>query len=133
MGPVRRGLTSAASLMFLPTALFARSCADMRPGWTADTPPSALNEALFLLTTGPNLFLLAATAVALFLRSQWGGLVVVVLWAAFITLLTTVSAPHAQDAAHANGCAGSPTLFIGLVAAICVATVLYTMPHSRGD
>ena len=30
-----------------------------------------------------------------------------------------------------EGCIGSPTLFIGVVAAICVAMILYTAPRAE--
>ncbi len=89
---------------------------------------TALAEAVFLAGTVPVLILFLATAAALRFRSQWGGLAVVVLWTGLITVLSMVDPSGLQAAARAQGCVGSPALFIGIVAAICVATILYTAP-----
>jgi hypothetical protein len=32
----------------------------------------------------------------------------------------------------AEGCVGSPALFIGIIAAICVGTIFYTAPPIKG-
>ncbi|MDJ0826489.1 MAG: hypothetical protein QNJ16_13380 [Rhodobacter sp.] len=123
MGSLRRGLILAA----LPTQAVAEACATVRPDWDG-SPMSTLSEALFLVTTVPVLVLLLATLAALRFRSQWGGLAVVVLWTALVTFLTMVDPSGLQAASRAEGCVGSPALFIAAVAAICVATVLYTAP-----
>ncbi len=130
MGPLR-GKLIAAPLLLTPGAAWAEICATARPGWEPGTPVTGLDEAVYLFTSGPGLFLLAATAVALVLRNQWGGLVAVLLWTGLITFVTMGDSASAPG--RAEGCIGSPALFIGLVAAISVATVLYTMPHKSGD
>ncbi|WP_299652195.1 hypothetical protein [uncultured Tateyamaria sp.] len=115
-----------------PGQALAQACATQRPDWDG-TPVSALDEALALLLSPGGLFLLAATAVALVVRSQWGGLVTVLLWTGFITLITMFDPTGLRGPAAAEGCVGPPTLFIGVAAAICVVTVLLTMPRQSGD
>ncbi len=128
MRPLARGLPLAA----LPTPALAEVCDTIRPGWDG-TPVTALGEALALLTSVPALALLVATALAFRFRSQWGGLLVVLLWAGYGALLTMADS-GARAAAMAEGCVGSPTLFLGATAAICVAMILYTAPlKSRAD
>ncbi|MEL6451704.1 MAG: hypothetical protein AAFQ19_10625 [Pseudomonadota bacterium] len=125
-------MRNALILLGFPAPAWAQACAEMRPDWTPGTAGSAWNEALALMLSPAGLFLLAATAVALIIRSQWGGLVAVLLWTGFISLITMFpGGPRA--AATLEGCVGSPALFIGLAAAICVGTVLYTMPRSADD
>lgn len=116
----------------LPTSALAEVCDKIRPGWdgAAVTP---LGEALFMFQTGPSLLLLVATAIALRFRSAWGGLVVVLLWTLLVSVLAMGDPFGFDGQAQAEGCIGSPALFIGLVAAICVGTVLYTMPRNTGD
>ncbi len=129
MGPLRRGLIHAAPVLAaLPGPALAEVCDKIRPDWDG-TPVSGLQEALQLALTAPVLALLIATGAALRFRSQWGGLIVVVLWTGYASLL---SFGDLRTQAQAEGCAGSPTLFIGLVAAICVATILYTAPVKPG-
>ena len=127
MGPVRRGLILAA---LAPGAAFAGACETLRPGWDG-TPATSVSEALFLASTLPALILFLATALALRFRSQWGGLAVVCLWTAFVTVLSMVDPTGLQAPAMAEGCVGSPGLFIAVIAAICVATILYTAPLKR--
>ncbi|WP_299286381.1 hypothetical protein [uncultured Tateyamaria sp.] len=110
----------------------AEACAILRPDWDG-TSVSAIGEAVGLLTAPMGLFLLAATVMAVLVRSQWGGLVAVLLWTAFITFVTMADSDGQRPAAMAEGCVGPPTLFIAAAAAICVAVVLYTMPHKSGD
>ncbi len=129
MGPLRRGLILAAPVLAaLPNAAWAEVCDKIRPDWDG-SPVSGLQEALQLALTAPVLALLIATGAALKFRSQWGGLAVFVLWTGYASLLSFGSL---RTEAQAEGCAGSPTLFIAAVAAICVATIIYTAPVKRG-
>ncbi|MEO0403027.1 MAG: hypothetical protein AAF214_11680 [Pseudomonadota bacterium] len=128
MGSVRGGLT----FTLVPGAAWADVCDKERPLWDG-APVSAVGEAIGLFTTPAGVFLIAATALALALRSQWGGLVAVLLWTGFITFVTMADPGGLRSDAMIEGCIGSPTLFIAAVAAICVGTVLYTMPRQRGD
>ncbi len=101
-----------------------------RPGWDG-APVSALQEALFLASSPAALVLFAGTVLALRFKSQWGALAVVVGWTAFVTFLTML-APTSRKAALAEGCVGSPALFIGIIAAICVGMIFYTAPPIKG-
>jgi len=119
MGPVRRGLIRAALLAAsLPNAAWAQGaqvCDQQRPGWDG-TPVSGLDEALQLMASPLSLIAIGATLLALRFRSQWGGVAVVVLWTGLVSMITMFE----------------PTLFIAAVAAICVATIIYTAPRSGG-
>ena len=124
MGPLRGGVI----LALIPGAALAEVCDKARPGWDGG-PVSALQEAIFLFSTVPALVLIVATALAFRFRSAWGGLVVVVLWTVLVSMRTMFDPSGLNSLALAEGCVGSPALFIGIVAAICVAIVLYTLPR----
>ena len=124
MGPLRRGVT----LALLPTGALADACVRTRPDWDG-TPVSLLDEALFLVATPAALVLIIASLVAVRFRHQWGALVVVVLWTLFVSLIAMGDPTGLRAEEVAEGCVGSPALFIGLVAAICVAMILYTTPR----
>lgn len=131
MGPVRGTLTLLAAL--LPGPALARACDTLRPGWDG-TPSTALAEALHLFASPAALLLLAATAIVLRFRSQWGGVAVCVGWSLLVSAVTFFDLTGGQRAAAmAEGCIGRPTLFIAAVAAICVATILYTAPRPARD
>lgn len=125
MGPLRTGLT-AIPLALMASPALADVCAAMRPGWTPGTPATAWGEMLALMITPPSLVLLLASALCIRLRHQWGALIVVLLWSLWVSYIA-MSAPDAlRAAAIAEGCIGRPTLFIALVAAICIGMILYT-------
>ena len=128
MGPLRRGLI----LALLPAQALAEVCAEARPGWDG-VQVSAAMEAFTLFTSPAGLALLALSVIALRFRSQWIGLVAVLLWTGFITLVTMADPTGVRAPAMAEGCIGAPTLFIVLAAAICVAIVLYTKPRPSGS
>lgn len=119
-------------LACLPGAAWAEVCDKERPNWDG-TGVTAFGEALTLFTTPVALVLLAFTLIALRFRSQWMGLGAVIGWAGFIALITTADPTGIRDFAINEGCIGSPTLFIAIVAAICVGTVIYTMPRNADD
>lgn len=131
MGPLRNGLILAV----LPGPAWAEVCDKIRPMWTPGTPATAWDEMLHLLASPISLALLAATALAVRFRSQWGALGVVVAWTVWTSLIAFADDDDAvQQLATAEGCIGPPTLFLGLITAICVATILYTVPRpSRPD
>ena len=126
MGPVRGGVI----LSLLPGMAWAQDCAVQRPGWDG-APVSVVQEAVFLASSPAALVLLLGTAVAIRFKSQWGSLAVVLGWTAFVTFLTML-APASRKLAMAEGCVGSPALFIGVIAAICVAMISYTAPPIKG-
>ncbi len=126
MGPVRGGLI----LSLLPGAAWAQDCAVQRPDWDGGSV-SAVQETLFLASSPAALVLLLGTAVAIRFKSQWGSLAVVLGWTAFVTFLTML-APASRKLAMAEGCVGSPALFIGIIAAICVGMIFYTAPPLKG-
>lgn len=127
MGSLRRGLILG---LFMPTPALAEVCDEVRPGWDG-APATAWSEALFLAGTVPVLVLILASAVVFRFRSQWGGLVVVVLWTILITLLSMIDPGGLRAVARAEGCVGSLALFIAAAAAICVAIILYTAPIKK--
>ena len=129
MGPVRGGLILAP---LLPAAAAAAVCETERPGWDG-TPATGLGEALAQFTSPLALVLLVASALALRRRSQWGGLAVTLLWAALVSVVAFVDPGGRRALAMAEGCIGSPTLFIAAVAAICSGIILYTAPRPRRD
>ena len=131
MGPIRRRLIATALLVGAAAPAYAQSCAEVRPGWDG-MPVSAFGELLFLAQSPLVLILVMLTAVALRFRSEWGGLVVVVGWSITTYLVTGWgSGAAAQTAAAAEGCVGSPALFIAVAAALCVGVVLYTAPIGK--
>ena len=74
----------------------------------------------------PSVAAAVLAALVLRFRSQWGVLAAVVGWSAWISAVA-LSAPDAtRQQAIAEGCIGSPVLFIIVVAAICGAMILYT-------
>ena len=122
----RRGLVLAACVS--PGPAFAGACEALRPGWDG-APVTAFGEALHLFSAPPALILLGGTIIALRFRSQWGGLAVTVLWSALVWFIVFGPDPSGdRRAAALEGCMGSPALFIAIVAAISVATILYTAP-----
>ena len=97
-------------------------------------PATMWDEALHLAATPLSLLLLLGTALAIRFRSQWGGLAAVVGWS-FLVYFVAFGDPNdptgITQAAMQEGCIGSPALFIAVVAAICVATVIYTAPEKE--
>jgi len=149
MGPVRgmstppgtirrrawRRLLPAPALGMMPGPALAQACAAMRPNWSPGTQATGWTEALHYFSSVPALVLLIATALAIRFRSQWGGLLVTVLWSALVALVVLERFGDDPDglrkSAFLEGCLGSPTLFIAAVTAICAATILYTAPTGR--
>jgi hypothetical protein len=117
-------------LSLLPGVAWAQDCSVQRPGWDG-AAVSAVQEAVFLASSPAALVLLLGTAVAIRFKSQWGSLAVVLGWTAFVTFLTML-APASRKLAMAEGCVGSPALFIGIIAAICVGMIFYTAPPIKG-
>jgi hypothetical protein len=113
--------------LLAPSITWADACATLRPDWSLP-PATALDEVIYLTATLPALLLLAGSALAIALRSQWGGLLVIVLWTIFTTYII-MGGDETSELAAQEGCIGSPALFVTLVAAICVAIVLKTRPR----
>ena len=124
MGSLRGGIIAA----FLPgTALASGTCAQMRPLWTPGAAATPWDELLGLMAAPPSLLLLVLSALVIRLRHAKGALIVTVAWSFWISALTFyASGSDGYRAALAEGCIGSPALFIATVAAICIAMILYT-------
>ena len=60
------------------------------------------------------------------------GLGAVILGTAFITIVAMIDPSGLRAPGMAEGCIGSPALFIAAAAAICVAIVFRTKPPERG-
>jgi len=127
-----RTLALVFCLTFFPATAQAQSCAEQRPNWTPGTEVTALAEAFALFSSPIALILLITTALCFRVRHQWGAVVTVVLWTGYISLVTFTDA-GGRAAGMAEGCIGSPTLFIAVVAALSVALVLYTAPKTGKD
>jgi hypothetical protein len=125
MGSIRGRLIAALPAALLPGAAWAAACDSLRPGWDG-TPVTVWGEALALLSSPASLFLLAASATAVLLRSALGAVVVCVLWSG-LTMMIAASGPAGpRGLARAEGCAASPAVFIAGIALLCAAMVLYT-------
>jgi hypothetical protein len=125
-----RAIPALALCIALPGPALAAACDALRPRWDpAGGPATAFDEALHLAASPVALVLLLGTALAVRLRNQWAGLAAVCGWSILISL--RVFAPGGDETAQmaaTEGCIASPALFIAVVAAICVATILYTAP-----
>ena len=129
---IRRMRILSAMFSLLPGTAWAQSCAQQRPNWVPGTDVTALTEAIALLTSPIALVLLLATALCFRFRHQWGALVIVVLWTGYVSLIAFSDA-GGRGAGAAEGCIGSPALFIAIVAAISVGLILYTSPKSENN
>ena len=127
MGSVRGGLV----LALLPASARAQACSSERPDWDG-IPVTALGEAINLLLSPAGLMLLFVSLLAMRFRNQWIGLVAIVLWTGFISIVTMLDPTGLRAPAMAEGCIGSSTLFIVVAAAICVGIVFITKPQSSG-
>ncbi|MBS0126378.1 hypothetical protein [Thetidibacter halocola] len=133
MTPTRalgRAVAALALCIALPGPALAATCDTLRPLWDpTGGPANALDEALHMAASPVSLVLLLVTALAVRLRNQWVGLAAVCGWSILASL--RVFAPGGGETtqmAATEGCIASPALFIAVVAAICVATILYTAP-----
>ncbi|MBD3664725.1 hypothetical protein [Sulfitobacter aestuariivivens] len=123
MGPVRGGLI----LSLAPLPALAEVCDKVRPLWQAGSPATAWDELVGLMATPPSLALLLASALVIRFRHQWTALIVVVLWSFWVSAVAHYGRDgEIERAALAEGCIGSPALFILAVTAICGAMILYT-------
>lgn len=135
--PLRKlACATALAVTLFPQAALAEVCDKVRPLWRrAEGPATALDEALHFAASPVSVVLLLATAIALRFRSPWGGLAAVCGWSALVFVIVFGDAQDPTGItpmARAEGCIGSPALFIALVAAICVGTVVYTAPGRGG-
>ncbi len=121
MGPLRGGLI----LTFLASPALAEVCDKERPNWDG-TPQTLLDEALFHFASPIGLFLLAALAVAVIFRHAMGTAIVVLLWSFYISAITLPDQSDVSAFVVAEGCMGSPSLYIVLSAVLSIAAVFYT-------
>lgn len=117
-------------IVALPTSALAEVCDKVRPFWTPGAQATSLDELIGLMATPPSLVLLVLTALAVRFRHQWGALVVVLAWTAWVSVIAFIGfGGETQALAMSEGCIGSPALFIAFVTAICVGMILYTAPR----
>lgn len=127
--PTCTGLVAA--LVLLPGTAWADVCDTARPDWDG-SPATALDEALHLFASPPALALLLLTALAIRFRNAWAGLAVTAGWSIFVYRLVFAQGPAGvRQLGLSEGCIGSPALFIGLVTALSLGTILYTAPNDR--
>ncbi len=125
MGSFRRQLGVAVLIFVAATPVSAEVCDKSRPDWDG-APVSAFQEAVFLFSTPASLVLILASLLAIRFRHQWGALITVILWTLLVSLIAMGDPTGLKEFEVAEGCIGSPTLFIAAVAAICVGMILYT-------
>ncbi len=126
MGPFRRGLTPLVGLACTPLPAWAEVCDKVRPDWNG-LPVSAWQEALWLFASPLALVLLIGSAIVFRLRSSWGALVVFVGWSFLVGAFTFWDPTGGvRTAAIAEGCLGSPAVFVSVVLVISVGLLLYT-------
>lgn len=97
--------------------------------WTGPEPATMWQETVALFATVPSLALIFLTLLAVRFRHAWAGALVAVLWSFLVMMLVARTPSEIDLAARAEGCVGSPTLFIAAVIAICAGTILYTAPN----
>lgn len=119
-------------LTLLPGTARAEVCEAVRPGWDG-IPITAAQEAMALMFSPLGLLLLALSLIVLRFRLQWLGMGTILGWTGFVALVTLTDPTGTRGPAIAEGCIGSPTLFIALSAAICVAIVFLTKPRPTAD
>ena len=130
MGSFRRGLKGGTVLAFASAPAWAQEVCDRaNPGWAGEKV-TALEELLLQVSSPFALVLLVLTALAIRLRNANLVLVVVVGWTALVSLSAMYDPSGEMALAVAAGCRARPTLFIVMVAAICIGTVLYTNRRS---
>ncbi|MEL6647915.1 MAG: hypothetical protein AAFY35_08775 [Pseudomonadota bacterium] len=129
MGSVRRGLI----LSLVPGPAFAEACDTIRPGWDGGEV-SAVAEAITLFSSPIALILLFLTALVFRFRSSRGALALCLFWSFLITAVTFFDPTGGvRTQALAEGCVGSPWLFIAIVGALSVGMILYTgKPETKG-
>lgn len=124
MGPVRRGVILAAAVC-VPAGAHAEVCDRIRPDWDGQAV-SVWEETLALMGTPVSLLLLLATVLVLRFRSSWGALAVFVGWSFAVASFTFLDGTGGLlPAARAEGCVGSPALFVGVVLLISAGMMLY--------
>ncbi len=130
MGPLRRGLMTAG-IVLGPAPAWAEVCEALRPDWDGDTV-TATSELLLLFQTPLVLLLVLGTALAVRFRHELGGVIVVVGWSIATYVATGWgNSDGIREAALAEGCRGSPALFITVAVAVAIGVVLYTAPITR--
>ncbi|WP_339106829.1 hypothetical protein [Roseovarius rhodophyticola] len=134
MGSFRRGLIFFLALTCLPLPALAEVCDKVRPGWDG-APVSIWQETLWLFGSPAALFLLFCSALVWRFKNSWGALAVFVGWSFLVGAFTFWDPTGGQRAqATAEGCIGSPSLFVAVVLVISVGLLLYTgKPDAEGE
>ncbi|MDU8944421.1 hypothetical protein [Ovoidimarina sediminis] len=124
-------MSATLALMLAPLPALAEVCDKVRPLWEPGAPATGWDELLGLMATPPSLALLILSAAAIRFGHQWLVLTAVVGWSIWVSFVA-MSAPDAiRQQAIAEGCIGSPVLFIIVVAAICGGMILYTSRRAK--
>ena len=108
----------------------AEVCETFRPDWDGEAV-TAVGEAFQLATSVPAVALLFASALAVRFKAQWMALAVVVCWTVYVTVIAMPAVSDIRLTAAAEGCVGSPALFIAAVAAICIWMIYTTGPIKK--
>lgn len=134
MGPVRRGLIAAITL--LPTSALAEVCDKERPDWVPSMgPATGVDELVFLFTSLPGLGIIGAVTLAV-LSGQKRYFAISAVFAALIGAALMVPPDAITSAAIVEGCVGprtAPILACSLIAAISTASFLWLWLRDRGE
>ena len=122
MGSVRGRLVLWGAVC--PSTALADVCDKMRPSWDG-TPATLSDEAAILFFEPLSLVAVAASAITVWFRSKIGSIGVFArwVWIAVWALASSTLHDDLWEAISEEGCRSSPDLFIGLSAAICIATL----------
>lgn len=124
MGSFRSGLT-LVFLTSIASPARAETCAQFRPAWDGGNV-NAFQEMVALFGTPISLVLLIATAFAIRFRNSWGALAVFVGWSFAVAAVTFLDPTGGmREAAAAEGCVGSPSLYIAVVFVLCGGMMVY--------
>ena len=102
----------------------------MRPNWDG-SPVSAWSEMIALSSSLPAIILFVASAFVIRFRHQLGALITVVLWTLLATFLTMLDPTGLREPAIAEGCVGSPTIFLTVIGILSVIMIVVTNPKSE--
>lgn len=120
-----RSALIVATAVVVPHPVIASTCSDFRPNWDGGSV-SAWSEMIQLFGTPISLILLLGTALAVRFRKPWAALAVFVGWSFAVAAVTFLDPTGGvRAAAAAEGCVGSPSLYIAVVFALCGAMMVY--------
>lgn len=129
MGSLRRQLIG---LTLVPKAALAEVCDKIRPGWVvANGPQSAAEETAYVLFSPVGIGVLGILAVALIFPRRWLAILAVLPAFALCALLALGRRGEMSALAITEGCVGSITPTLLILALLCAVTLTraFRRPH----